>query len=106
VNTVGGDRFEFWVGNQNFDEAGTLIKEMTQRKPLAEPGHWRIELSPAQPQATDVFLTVLRPSITNATTSEFKAQLIGQTDQQIDFEVTSKRCHQALANQDFVGQKK
>lgn len=90
VNTVGGDRFEFWVGNQNFDEAGTLIKEMTQRKPLAEPGHWRIELSPAQPQATDVFLTVLRPSLTNATTSEFKAQLIGQTDQQIDFEVTSK----------------
>ncbi|MBI3772158.1 MAG: VanZ family protein [Gammaproteobacteria bacterium] len=90
VNTVGGDRFEFWVGNQNFDEAGTLIKEMSVRKPLAEPGRWRIELSPAKPQPTDTFLTVLRPNISNTTASEFKAQLLSQTEQQIDFEVTSK----------------
>lgn len=90
VNTVGGDRFEFWVGNQNYDEEGTLIAEGSRKKPLAEPGRWRIELSPTKPQPTDIFLTVLRPGISAMPASAFEARLINQSEQLIEFAVTSR----------------
>lgn len=90
VNTVGGDRFEFWVGNKNFDENGTVIETMRDKAPLAEPGAWRIELSPAKPQVTDVFLTVLQPKLLKDNSPDFNAELMNQSEQQIEFKVTAK----------------
>jgi len=60
LNLIGGPGFEFWVDGKNYDEGGTL-DQVIARHPTAEPGRWRIELSPATASRHDQFLVVLAP---------------------------------------------
>jgi hypothetical protein len=67
INALGGRGFEFFVGDKNYDENGTLDEAI--RKAAArnvEPGAWRIEVSPPRDQARDLFLVVLMPQAGNA----------------------------------------
>lgn len=89
TNIIGGKGFEFWIGNRNYDDNRDLAAEINRRRPLAEPGHWRIEISPNQSQTTDVFLTVLRPRLFDQSTTDFKVQVLEQSNEQIIFEATA-----------------
>jgi Heparinase II C-terminal domain len=50
--TVGGSGKEFWVFGKNYPNA--------TEPPDPEVGGWRVELSPKQPAATDLFLNVMQ----------------------------------------------
>jgi len=52
IEKVGGPGKEFWVFGKNYPNATD--------PPDLETGAWRIELSPKQPSATDLFLNVLQ----------------------------------------------
>ena len=60
LHAVGGPGFEFWVDGKNYDENGTLAAVIAQRK-SAEPGNWRMEVTPPTLQREDEFLVVLVP---------------------------------------------
>jgi hypothetical protein len=63
INPVGGPGLEFFVDDRNYDENGTLgetIRKMSRNG--AEPGAWRVEVSPPRDAKDDVFLVVLLPS--------------------------------------------
>ncbi len=67
INRVGGRGFEFFVDNTNYDENGTLQERLAKPGPIpAEPGAWRIEVSPSSDAAEDVFLVVLLPTVADA----------------------------------------
>jgi hypothetical protein len=63
INPLGGRGFEFFVDDRNYDEKGTL-GELTRKMSAngAEPGAWRIEISPPRDAREDIFLVVLLPS--------------------------------------------
>jgi hypothetical protein len=63
MNPIGGRGFEFFVDDRNYDEGGKL-HELLQKLELdqGEPGAWRIELSPRDDAAEDLFLVVLLPT--------------------------------------------
>jgi heparin/heparan-sulfate lyase len=52
LSKVGGPGKEFWVFGKNYAE--------TKNPPNPESGAWRVELSPKQPAATDLFLNVIQ----------------------------------------------
>jgi heparin/heparan-sulfate lyase len=56
IVTVGGPGKEFWVFGENFPNQPRGAHIAT-----AEPGEWRVEVSPRQPAETDYFLNVLQP---------------------------------------------
>ena len=63
INPVGGSGLEFFVDDRNYDENGTLgetIRKMARNG--AEPGAWRVEISPRRDAKDDLFLVVLLPS--------------------------------------------
>jgi hypothetical protein len=63
INPVGGPGLEFFVDDRNYDENGALddtIRKMSRDG--AEPGAWRVEVSPQRDEKDDVFLVVLLPS--------------------------------------------
>ena len=62
IQLTGGPGFEFYVEGKNY----ALDKHMVKRrinKRGAEPGSWRIEVSPAFENTEDVFLVVLLPPL-------------------------------------------
>ncbi|HRP94638.1 MAG TPA: heparinase II/III family protein [Rhodocyclaceae bacterium] len=61
LDLVGGPGFEFVVDGVNYDEDGKVAAALA-RRPDAEPGAWRIELSPGAPRSEDHFLVVMLPS--------------------------------------------
>jgi heparin/heparan-sulfate lyase len=52
ITTVGGPGKEFWVFGTNYPNATEPID--------SEAGGWRVELSPATPSASDLFLNVIQ----------------------------------------------
>ena len=67
INAIGGRGLEFFVDDRNYDENGTL--SATIRKQAlngAEPGSWRVEVSPPRDEEQDMFLVVLLPSSESA----------------------------------------
>lgn len=62
LERVGGPGFEFFVDGVNYDEGGK-VAAAAARRPDAEPGAWRIELSPGAPRSEDHFLVVMLPSL-------------------------------------------
>jgi heparin/heparan-sulfate lyase len=54
---VGGPGKEFWVFGTNY--ANDVPSQALERSSM-EPGAWRLELSPVQPAAEDLFLTVMQ----------------------------------------------
>jgi VanZ family protein len=62
IDVVGGPGAEFWVNGRNYDEQGQ-IWATAARRPLAEPGRWRVEIRPRRPALEDDFLMVLQPRI-------------------------------------------
>jgi VanZ family protein len=75
VNPIGGRGFEFFVGERNYDEGGKL-RELIQNldDDQGEPGAWRIELSPRDDAAEDLFLVVLLP--TSGAPAPHRVQLV------------------------------
>lgn len=61
IAKVGGAGFEFYVDGRNYDENGTLAAAIRKKGQPAEPGSWRIEVSPAAAREDDEFLVVLVP---------------------------------------------
>jgi heparin/heparan-sulfate lyase len=53
ITTVGGPGREFWVDGRNYPQGYDQPKEH-------DPGAWRVEVSPKEPAATDLFLNVLQ----------------------------------------------
>ncbi len=70
INAIGGHGFEFFVDDKNYDENGTLQASIKKLGPnQGEPGAWRIEVTPPQDAADDVFLVVLLPTLGSTTPS-------------------------------------
>jgi hypothetical protein len=53
ITTVGGPGREFWVDGRNYPQGYDQPKDH-------DPGAWRVEVSPKEPAATDLFLNVLQ----------------------------------------------
>jgi hypothetical protein len=71
INPIGGSGLEFFVDDKNFDESGTLRETIARQAPGgAEPGAWRIEVSPPRDERDDVFLIVLLPAVAGAHTAD------------------------------------
>ncbi len=67
INPLGGRGFEFFVDDRNYDENGALRELIRKQGPNgAEPGAWRIEISPPRDAKEDLFLVVLLPSAGDA----------------------------------------
>jgi hypothetical protein len=67
VTAIGGPGLEFLVDDRNYDENGTLEQTIRKAGPAnGEPGAWRIEVSPPQDEADDLFLVVLLPTLGDA----------------------------------------
>ncbi|HHJ38656.1 MAG: hypothetical protein AXA67_04255 [Methylothermaceae bacteria B42] len=64
LEPIGGEGYEFWVDGINYDENGA-VWETVRKSPKnpPEPGRWRVEITPPQPQERDKFLMVLKPSL-------------------------------------------
>ncbi|HZP88095.1 MAG TPA: heparinase II/III family protein, partial [Burkholderiales bacterium] len=63
INALGGRRFEFFTADKNYDEGGKLPELIQKLGPTqGEPGAWRVEVSPLQDAAADLFLVVLLPT--------------------------------------------
>ena len=60
ISTVGGPGREFWIES-------TLTNYATTKDGAAEPGAWRVEISPQNPNLSDSFLNVM--TVMDATTS-------------------------------------
>jgi hypothetical protein len=61
VQLIGGNNAAFLADGTNYDEDGTLEKQLRKRKKM-EPGAWRIEISPANDATDALFLVVMLPS--------------------------------------------
>jgi hypothetical protein len=67
INPLGGRGFEFFVDDRNYDENGTLAETIRKQAANgAEPGSWRVEVSPPRDQKDELFLVVLLPSSQSA----------------------------------------
>jgi VanZ family protein len=67
INAVGGAGLEFFVDDKNYDEGGKLQAGIKGLGPArAEPGAWRIEVTPGRDATDDRFLVVLLPTGINA----------------------------------------
>jgi VanZ family protein len=65
LNIVGGKGEAFLVNGRNYDENGN-IWDIWKKKRDAEPGMWRVEISPSIAQTDDEFLIVLKPQLLGA----------------------------------------
>ncbi|PWG61458.1 VanZ family protein [Spiribacter halobius] len=63
VNPIGGRGFEFFVEDRNYDADGEVQRIVEERKPDAEPGSWRIEVSPGIASRETRFLVVMFPRL-------------------------------------------
>ena len=63
IDPVGGPGREFWADGKNYDENGAIWDAIRRKGGLAEPGSWRLEISPRGPSEQDEFLVVLVPRI-------------------------------------------
>lgn len=61
LQAIGGPGFEFWVDGKNYDEGGAIDQTINRRGQPAEPGRWRIEVSPPAARKDDIFLVALSP---------------------------------------------
>lgn len=67
INAIGGRGLEFFVDDRNYDENGALYDAIRKAAAgNAEPGAWRIEVSPPRDEKEDQFLVVLLPRAGNA----------------------------------------
>lgn len=63
INAIGGPGLEFFVDDKNYDEGGKLQSMIKGLGPArAEPGAWRVEVSPGRDATDDRFLVVLLPT--------------------------------------------
>jgi hypothetical protein len=53
IMTVGGPGREFWLDGRNYPQSYDKPKDH-------DPGAWRVEVSPKEPAATDLFLNVMQ----------------------------------------------
>jgi hypothetical protein len=65
IHIVGGKGAAFQVDGKNYDNEGAVALQMQKRK-LAEPGAWRIEISPTDDSQDTLFLVVMLPSSSTA----------------------------------------
>lgn len=64
IDVVGGPGFEFFADGVNYDGGGRIVKLTGRRNRRdAEPGAWRIELSPGAARKEDEFLVVMLPAL-------------------------------------------
>ncbi len=63
INIVGGNGFEFFVDDRNYDENGKVWQKTKQKQNKPEPGKWRIEVSPQNQSTNDEFLVILVPGV-------------------------------------------
>lgn len=62
INALGGHGFEFFAGDRNYAEGGKVYDMIRNLKSTqAEPGTWRIEVSPPDDAVSDLFLIVMLP---------------------------------------------
>ena len=66
IQTLGGPGFEFYVDGKNYDENGTLLDTIKNKRQPTEPGNWRVEVSPVGAKRDDEFLVVLIPRTLHA----------------------------------------
>lgn len=62
ITSLGGPGFEFFVDGTNYDEDGRVQEIARTRRKDAEPGAWRIEVSPLRESTKDLFLVVMLPT--------------------------------------------
>lgn len=62
IQFMGGPGFEFYVEGKNYALDKRTVKRLISDKG-AEPGSWRIEVSPSYENTEDVFLVVLLPTL-------------------------------------------
>ena len=84
LKLVGGEAHAFEVDGYNYDEG---VKEKMARRKDAEPGQWRIELSPATAELEDRFLVVMLPSLAGQKPSHTITRLTGNSAGEIGLEV-------------------
>jgi VanZ family protein len=77
LDAVGGPGAEFWVDGRNYDEGGEVWK-MAERRPLAEPGRWRMEIRPRKAAEEDEFLMVLKPRLAGRPEPRVEVRKIGR----------------------------
>lgn len=77
INAIGGPGREFYVGNTNYDNGGEVYHTM-KRRPLAEPGAWRIEIASARAAKEHEFLTVMLVSNKDNGNSPQTARLLNE----------------------------
>ncbi len=66
LNIIGGKGFEYFVDGVNYDDQGQVERYLkTPHGSVAEPGAWRVELSPTIERKTDNFLVVMLPAVAN-----------------------------------------
>lgn len=62
LTNIGGPGKQWWVDGKNWDADGKIPAVVVRRKGLAEPGSWRVELSPKKEAVEDRFLVIMLPS--------------------------------------------
>jgi hypothetical protein len=70
---IGGKGHEFFVDNWNYTDNGGIYDDIS-KKPAAEPGAWRIELSPDTPNLSDHFLVVMHPESSKAPAGDLRIE--------------------------------
>jgi hypothetical protein len=62
ITALGGEGFQFFVEDRNFDEDGEVERKALRKKD-SEPGAWRVEVTPSVNALEHDFLVVLLPSL-------------------------------------------
>ncbi len=85
LKLVGGEGHAFEVDGYNYDEG---VQAKLARRKDAEPGQWRIELSPAADQLEDHFLVVMLPSLAGQIPRHEITRLEGNKPDEIGIEIS------------------
>lgn len=89
---VGGPGHEFEVDGHNYDNQGEIYK-LAMSRPLAEPGAWRVEVSPGTPSDHQNFLVALFPKQAQDTTSAPPVTHLLKSGDRIGCEIMGPRRH-------------
>jgi hypothetical protein len=68
TSIIGGEDYEFFVDKKNYTNNGRIY-EVIDKKSAAEPGAWRIEISPDIQNLTDRFLVAMHPESSGTPTN-------------------------------------
>lgn len=87
LTVIGGPQHAFDVAGHNYDEG---VGPVLLRRPDAEPGSWRIELSSAASQLDERFLVVLQPSLAGGPASAHRITRLAR-DNERGVEIAGRR---------------